>query len=182
MTRTNITALAACVAVVAAAGTASAVPPQQPNGTVPSVSGSSVPADSAASAPIQLQAQNGSGETGQATLRQSGADVVVTLKLQGATADAQPAHIHAGTCAKLNPVPKYPLQSITNGTSVTTLKNLSIAQLTAEPYAINVHRSANDLPSYVACGNIAKATGTTGTMMNGSTAGAGATPSAVPSP
>lgn len=156
MKTSNVTALAACVAVLAVTGQASAVPPAQPNGRVHNVSKSSLPMGSAANAPnfVRLKAQNGSGETGKATLRKSGADVVVTLRMQGASGNVQPAHIHEGTCAKLNPAPKYPLHPLTHGTSVTTVKNVSIAQLIARPYAINVHRSTDDLQSYVACGNI----------------------------
>lgn len=156
MTRTNIAAFAACVAVLAAAGRASAVPPAQPNGKVVPVNKKSLPAGAAANAPgaVRLQEQNGSGETGKATLRQSGPDVVVTLTVQGSSAEAQPAHIHQGSCAKLNPAPRYPLHPVMHGTSVTTVKNVSTAQLTAGSYAINVHKSARELPSYVACGNI----------------------------
>lgn len=87
-----------------------------------------------------------------------------------------PAHIHAGTCDKLNPNPAYPLgnvaadftvegtpvagtpaggeESLTVEGSVTTV-NVSLDDLLAKPYAINVHKSAAEIQTYIACGNIA---------------------------
>src|SRR5579875_3956856 len=60
--------------------------------------------------PVNLKAQNDSGETGTATLVQKGDDVVVTVKMKNAVAPTQPIHIHPGTCANLNPKPQYPLK------------------------------------------------------------------------
>ncbi len=110
----------------------------------------------AASGPltVTMGAQNGSGEDGSATLTQTpdGVQVVVTVK--NAPAAAQPAHIHPGTCANLTPAPKYPLTSLANGTSTTLVKGVTIDQLLASPFAINVHKSTSDLGTYVSCGNI----------------------------
>jgi hypothetical protein len=151
-------------AMLAVTAPASAVPPAQPNGTVPSVKKKSLPAGSAKDAKgmaagnsltVPLRAQNGSGENGTATLRQSGSNVVVVVHLQGAPATPpQPAHIHAGTCAQLDPKPKYPLASLTGGSSTTTVKGVTLAELTGTPSAINVHQSAAKLTKYVSCGNI----------------------------
>jgi hypothetical protein len=58
-----------------------------------------------------------------------------------------------GSCAKLNPAPKYPLTSTSDGISETTVDE-PIAALTAGGMAVNVHKSANDLKDYVACGNL----------------------------
>src|SRR5690348_5263669 len=64
---------------------------------------------------VQLNAQNGSGEDGTATIQAVGAnDVKVTIYLKNGTAEPQPAHIHTGTCANLNPTPKYPLTNVVN--------------------------------------------------------------------
>jgi hypothetical protein len=73
--------------------------------------------------------------------------------LLGAPSTAEPAHIHMGTCAHLNPAPKYPLTSVVDGISETTV-NATIAQLTAGNLAVNVHKSAADLKDYVACGDL----------------------------
>jgi hypothetical protein len=103
---------------------------------------------------VTLSAQNGSGETGKATLTQETAGVSVVIALTPA-ADPQPAHIHTGTCSKLNPAPQYPLANVVGGSSTTLVKGVTIAALLKTPFAINVHKSANDLGTYVACGNIA---------------------------
>jgi Cu/Zn superoxide dismutase len=105
-------------------------------------------------ATVKLNAQNGSGENGTATLTQDGSDVKVVITLTGAPAAEQPAHIHDGTCADLKGV-AYPLTSLTNGSSTTVVKDVSIAKLTGGTYAINVHQSTSDLGKYVACGEIA---------------------------
>jgi hypothetical protein len=106
---------------------------------------------------VPMHAQNGSGEDGTATLNQQGANVVVTISLVKGTATPQPAHIHEGTCAKLNPTPKYPLSNVVNGKSTTTLKNFKLASLQTGGYAINVHKSTSDIATYVSCGDIPKA-------------------------
>lgn len=103
---------------------------------------------------IVLRPQNDSGEAGAATLQQQGDDLLVYVRVTNAVAPVQPAHIHEGTCAKLNPVPKYPLSPIKDGRSTTRIKNLQLATLLASPFAINVHKSPNDVATYVACGNI----------------------------
>jgi len=116
-------------------------------------------ADQMASGPyhimVTLNAQNGSGETGVATLAQDNQDVLVFVSLVGGAA-TQPMHIHTGTCANLTPAPKYPLSPITNGSSSTRLKGMQLDSLLASPFAINVHKSPNDVKTYVSCGNITK--------------------------
>src|ERR1700722_13675570 len=100
-----------------------------------------------------LNAQNGSGQHGTVALKPRGAKTVVEIHLLGAPASAEPAHIHMGTCAKLNPAPKYPLTSVVNGISETTAHE-PMSVLTAGGLAVNVHKSASDLKTYVACGNL----------------------------
>ncbi len=67
----------------------------------------------------------------------------------------QPAHIHDGTCAGIQGV-AYPLTSLASGDSTTTVKGVTIDQLLAGKYAINVHESTSNLGKYVACGEIVK--------------------------
>jgi Cu/Zn superoxide dismutase len=104
---------------------------------------------------IKLSSQNNSGETATATLAQTGDDVKVTVVTNGGTG-MQPIHIHEGTCAKLNPKPKYPLTTVDDGKSVTTLKGLKLTDLETGGYAINIHKSTTDIATYVACGDIPK--------------------------
>ena len=119
-----------------------------------------VPATAAmTSVTIPLQAQNGSGEDGTAKLSDTSGGVSVVVTLKGAPATAQPMHIHDGTCTNLGGV-AYPLTCVVNGSSTTTVKGTTVAALLAKPFAINVHKSASDLATYVSCGNIVAPTST----------------------
>lgn len=103
---------------------------------------------------VRLTAQNKSGETGSAKLTPQGDQTKVEISLKGTPKGvAQPAHIHEGSCAKLDPKPKYGLESITDGKS-TTVVPVSVDTLLGEKMAINVHKSGEDLKTYVACGDI----------------------------
>jgi len=103
---------------------------------------------------LHLVAQNNSGETGTATLYDGAKGLIVKLRMSGGGEVDQPAHIHKGTCDKLDPKPTYPLKMVHDGQSETTIENVTIAQLQKAPYAINVHKSAKEVPIYVSCGNI----------------------------
>ncbi len=110
---------------------------------------------SAHSMTINLGAQNGSGQNGQAFLNDTSAGLRVKLQLKNQPAgSSEPAHIHEGTCAKLNPAPWKALHNVVGGVSVTTIPNLTLAQLKKSHYAINVHLSAANLAHYVSCGDL----------------------------
>ena len=104
-----------------------------------------------------LHPQNNSGEIGNVVMTQDGDNVVVNVTTQYNPDLAQPIHIHKGTCDTLDPKPTYPLTTMQKGTSTTTLKNMQISDLTTGGYAINIHHSTTDVPTYYACGNIPKA-------------------------
>ena len=135
----NALRLALAVSILAGLACAAPVAAQMTNGTVVTVT---------------MSAQNGSGEDGSATLTQTADGVVVLITLKNAPAADQPAHIHPGTCANLNPAPKYPLTNVANGTSRTIVKGVTLRQLTSGMFAINVHKSTSDLGTYVSCGDI----------------------------
>lgn len=100
---------------------------------------------------VKLAAQNGSGESGKATLTAAGAKTKVEISVKGEPKGAsQPAHIHVGTCAKLGGV-VYPLTNVVGGKS-TTWVNASLATVKSKGTAINLHQSAKNLAKYVACG------------------------------
>lgn len=107
----------------------------------------------AADTTVKLDPQNSSGESGTATLTPAGDSTKVVLNVTGAPAAAQPTHIHKGTCANLDPKPSFPLSPVVNGKSETTVK-ASMKDLTSGGYAINGHKSAQDLKTYVFCGEI----------------------------
>ncbi|GAC1303174.1 MAG: hypothetical protein NVSMB21_01970 [Vulcanimicrobiaceae bacterium] len=99
----------------------------------------------------KLHAQNGSREYGTVALTPKGDATIVAVHIVNAPPGvSQPAHIHMGTCATLNPAPKYPLTPSLDGTSMTTVP-VSMATLMASPMAVNVHKSGPELKVYVAC-------------------------------
>ncbi len=104
---------------------------------------------------ITLNNQNGSPETGTATLQSTGdgTQTLVTLKMANFPSVPQPAHIHIGACPKPGDI-KYPLSDVVDGQSVTTL-NVSLEALKAmEPLAINVHQSAPQADLFVSCAEV----------------------------
>jgi hypothetical protein len=101
-----------------------------------------------------IAAQNGSGELGTVTLTAVGDKTRVDVALANAPTDVpQPAHIHEGTCAKLDPKPKYNLGLVTDGTA-TYMVDAPMSQLVAGGFAVNVHKSTKDIPTYIACGEL----------------------------
>jgi len=112
---------------------------------------------------VQLGSQNNSGVTGTATLTDlGGGKMRVEIHANGAGAGPQPAHIHEGTCAQLNPAPQFALNNVVNGSSTTDVDG-SLATVMSAPHAIHMHKSPDELPVYVACADI-KATGQPATL------------------
>jgi Cu/Zn superoxide dismutase len=101
-----------------------------------------------------ISSQNGSGESGTVVLTPQGDKTQVDVALAGAPSGIpQPAHVHTGTCSNLDPAPKYPLAPVKDGVS-STVVNASLASLTGGGFAVNVHKSGDDIKTYVACGNL----------------------------
>ena len=103
---------------------------------------------------VRMMEQNGSKESGTAKLTPMGDQTKVEVSLKGAPKGvAQPSHIHSGTCANLDPKPKQGLANVSNGKSSTTVP-VKLEDLLSGENAINVHKSGDDLKTYVACGDI----------------------------
>ena len=103
---------------------------------------------------VTLDALNDSGQSGSATLIPEGKQTRVAIELSNAPSGvAQPAHIHLGRCDNLDKAPKYPLEAVKGGRSVTVLP-VSLDTILKERSAINIHKSAAEVQTYVACGNI----------------------------
>lgn len=94
-------------------------------------------------------------EHGTAVLESQKGGTEVIVHLAGVPNGAsEPMHIHQGRCGHINPVPKWPLNPVTqHGVSRTFLK-VPLTEIASGKYAINVHKSARQLTVYVACGNI----------------------------
>ena len=104
---------------------------------------------------LNMGEQNNSKQNGTASVKAVSGGVLVTVSVMNEPANAvEPAHIHMGTCAKLNPAPWKPLSNVVNGKSTTTVSGVTIAQLKKGHYAINVHESAANISHYVSCGDI----------------------------
>jgi hypothetical protein len=113
---------------------------------------------------VTMNAQNESNQTGKTTITDLGngmVAVVIDITAGGVT-DPQPAHIHQGTCAQLDPQPAFPLNSVEDGKSVTEIE-ADFDTLTATPYAVNIHKSAAEVSVYVACGDITTTSNSEGT-------------------
>jgi Cu/Zn superoxide dismutase len=103
---------------------------------------------------VPLGEQNNSKERGTAKLTAEGNKTRIEVSLSGAPKGvSQPAHVHEGSCPNPDPKPKYPLANVVEGKS-STLVDASLDTLTSGKLAINVHKSADELKVYVACGDI----------------------------
>jgi hypothetical protein len=107
---------------------------------------------------IDLKEQSGSGESGTATLTTDGEKTKVVIALDNPSTAPQPAHIHEGNCAELDPSPAYGLENVVSGMS-TTMVDRPLEELRDADYAINVHKSAEKLDVYVACGDVGSGSG-----------------------
>jgi hypothetical protein len=111
---------------------------------------------------VSLAEQNGSGESGTATLTEDGDRTKVVIEIQGMSGTmgtaTQPAHIHKGSCADLDATPEYALADVTDGTSTSTVA-AKLDDLRNGAFAINVHMSADEIETYVACGDVGEGDG-----------------------
>lgn len=107
---------------------------------------------------MRLASVGNSGVTGDVLFTPKGDKTEVSIMLKGAAqGSVYPSHIHFGGCPA--GAVKYPFMPIVDGKSV-SLINVSIEQLWKElPLSVNVHKSASELKTIVACGDLKTATG-----------------------
>ena len=109
-----------------------------------------------------LEEQNGSAQSGTALLEAVGDQTRVVLGLQSRSAtpvaSRQPAHIHKGSCDKLDPTPAYGLSDVKAGKSTSTV-DVKLDDLIDDAVVINVHESAENVERYVACGIVSSGDG-----------------------
>lgn len=102
----------------------------------------------------------GGDQTGSVTLTAMDDQTEVVVDIDpspdGATVE-QPAHIHAGTCTDIGAV-EYALENVVDGQS-TTVVDVSLADLQAGTFSINVHKSGDEVGVYTSCGDIPQADG-----------------------
>ena len=97
--------------------------------------------------------------------------------------DLHPAHIHVGSCDELDPNPTFMLTDIALAATeadagvdaaaaipvergVTTV-DAALEDLRTGGYAINIHQSAEDIGTYIACGNLSGALDDDGALVVG---------------
>jgi hypothetical protein len=103
---------------------------------------------------VKLEAQNNSGQNGTATLAPEGNKTRVVIEIPNAPTNvAEPAHIHQGSCDKLDKAPKWNLEAVKGGRS-TTVVPVPLDTILKDRTAINIHKSAAEAQIYVSCGNI----------------------------
>lgn len=114
-----------------------------------------VPAVAAAQADsvtIDLAELNDSGVSGTATLTAMDGQTEVVVTLEGDDLSiTRPNHIHAGTCDNLGGV-EYPLTDVMD--EATTVVDVDLATLLEGNFAVNIHMSADEIGTFIACGNI----------------------------
>lgn len=103
---------------------------------------------------VSLSEQNNSSQSGTAKLTSINGKTQVSISVTGGNfTTPQPAHIHAGACPTPGAV-KYPLTTVVNGKSDTTI-DVSLADLLKQlPLAVNIHKSAAATNVYTACGDV----------------------------
>jgi hypothetical protein len=100
---------------------------------------------------LQLRTLNDSGVTGSVTLTDMGDQrTLVEIDVDSAGHPSMPAHIHPGTCDELVPQPKYPLQNVVDGASVTEVP-APLEELLRGGVALNIHHSNEEMGVYTAC-------------------------------
>lgn len=102
---------------------------------------------------LELMEQNGSGQSGTATLTTVGdGRTRIVLELANAGQVAQPAHVHPGACDDLGP-PVAGLESLVDGRSATIVP-LSLSELQAGGLVVHAHKSDAEFEISVACAPI----------------------------
>jgi hypothetical protein len=105
---------------------------------------------------LELTEQNGSGQSGTATLTQAGEErTKIVMELSNPPAVPQPAHVHPGPCDDLGD-PVAALANVVRGRSETTVP-LSSAELRRGDLVVHAHKSEREYSISVACAPIPEA-------------------------
>lgn len=105
---------------------------------------------------IAVDELNGSGVSGDATLTDNGdGTTTIDVLVDGAEGD-HPIHLHSGTCAELGDIVVDLTSVDTEGSSVTDVEVplATIQDPEIGPHAVNIHLSADQFATYVACGDV----------------------------
>ncbi len=114
---------------------------------------------------IVMNALNASGQTGKATFSDVNGKTKVVVEIPSGSAGVpQPSHIHTGTCSAPGAI-LYPLSVVVNGKAETIL-DMSLETLGSKlPLLLMVHKSKDEVKTFVSCGDIASVTEKDGEAM-----------------
>lgn len=102
---------------------------------------------------LQLAQENGSGQSGTATLTPADdGSTTIVVELTNPPDAPQPAHVHPGSCGDLGD-PIAGLQDVVDGHSETTV-SLSLLELQSGDLVIHAHKSEAEFDVSVACAPI----------------------------
>ncbi|MDA1279755.1 MAG: hypothetical protein O3B95_06885 [Chloroflexi bacterium] len=99
---------------------------------------------------VHLSSFEGAGQVGTATLSSSGDTTLIEIAVSPRASDAQPIHVHAGSCDDVGPV-IHALRNVVNGKS-STIIDRPLGEILGGDVLINVHASFADASNYTACG------------------------------
>jgi hypothetical protein len=101
---------------------------------------------------IYLSEATGKYQTGTATITDMGGKTQVVVNVSPAMANAQPIHIHTGTCAAVGTITDK-LEDVVVGKSSTEIAK-PLTEIATGGKVVNVHLSASEIRTYTACGEI----------------------------
>lgn len=117
-------------------------------------SAESTPSPSMPRLELDLEELNDSGIMGTVTLYDVGnGKTIVEFDVEGAGGD-HPAHIHAGVCGDLEPEPFETLDNVDDRGESTTVIDVSLDDLLADDYAVDMHLAPDELGTLIACADI----------------------------
>jgi hypothetical protein len=103
-----------------------------------------------ASLELQLREQNGSAQSGTATLTVVDDDRTrIAVELSNPPQASQPSHVHPGSCDDLGP-PVAALSNVVAGRAETVV-DLSLEELRTGELVVHAHKTAQEYDTSVAC-------------------------------
>jgi hypothetical protein len=109
---------------------------------------------------LTLSEQDGSGQSGTATLTPDGERTRIVVELSNPPAVPQPSHVHSGTCDDIGAV-VAPLESVEDGRAETVVSK-SLDELRSGGLIVHAHKSEAESKVSVACAEIPKDGATSG--------------------
>ena len=98
---------------------------------------------------LHITTPAGDQQTGTAVLTSNGDQTTIEVNVEPSAPEAQPMHVHFGTCARIGNI-AHDLENVIRGHSLTIL-DVPLNQLTTIDRLINIHVSFNDFPTSTGC-------------------------------